>query len=99
MCVHACVRACVFSSGVETVHEAIGENIAILVQWLSTFLAAIGISLYVQYQLALLLLAIVPFMGLAGFCFTKVRELVGFTGTSWRHVTAGVGMKDSVLFS
>ncbi len=62
----------VFCSGIDTVHEAIGDNLGILVQWLSTFVAAIIVSLVIQYQLALLLLVIVPFMGIAGYSFTKV---------------------------
>ena len=68
-------------SGVEIVHGAIGDNIGVLIQWLSTFLAAIIVSLVIQYQLALLLLVIVPFMGIAGYTFTKVHMCPRYCST------------------
>ncbi len=56
----------------ETIHEAIGDNLSILVQWVSSFLAAILVGFVREYRLALLLLAVIPFMALAGFAIGKV---------------------------
>ena len=71
--VHCNITTHVFS-GVEKIHEAIGSNSAILIQYISTFLAAIVIGLVREYRLALLLLAVVPFMAIAGYIAGRVRQ-------------------------
>ena len=63
------------SSGVGSIHEAIGDNLSILVQWNATFLAAIVVGMFREYRLALLLLSILPFMALAGYGFGKVTSV------------------------
>lgn len=60
--------------GVESIHAAIGDNIGILIQWVSTFLSAIIIGLVREWRLALLLLAVIPFMVLAGYAVAKVSK-------------------------
>jgi hypothetical protein len=57
---------------VERISVAIGDNISMLIQWNSTFLAAIVVGLVREYRLALLLLAVIPFMALAGYTIGKV---------------------------
>lgn len=63
-------------SGVETISNAIGDNISILIQWNSTFVAAIVVGFVREYRLALLLLAVIPFMALAGYFVGKVRSIL-----------------------
>ena len=55
----------------ESIHQALGDNISILIQWVSTFLAAIVVGLVREYRLALLLLAVLPFMVVLGFLIGK----------------------------
>ncbi len=69
VCVCACVRAC---SGVEKIYAAIGGNIATIVQWDATFLAAFVVGLVTEYRLALLLLAIMPLLAIAAYLIGKV---------------------------
>jgi ABC-type multidrug transport system fused ATPase/permease subunit len=57
---------------VEKISAAIGDNISMLIQWNSTFLAAFVVGMVREYRLALLLLAIIPFMALAGYTIGKV---------------------------
>lgn len=59
-------------SGVENIYDAIGENIAILIQWQSTFITAFVVGLVVEYRLTLLLVVILPLMALSTFIIGKV---------------------------
>ncbi len=43
-----------------------------LVQWVATFLVALVVGLVRQWELALLLFVIIPFMALAGALFSRV---------------------------
>ena len=56
----------------EKINNAIGDNIGILVQWNATFMAAIVVGMVREYRLALLLLAVIPFMALSGYIIGKV---------------------------
>ena len=65
------VRNC---SGVDKIYGAMGDNLSILIQWVSTFLAAIVVGLVREYRLSLLLLAVVPIMVLSTYANGKVTH-------------------------
>ena len=62
-------------SDLEKIYKGIGDNLALLLQWSSTFLAAFGVGFYRDWRLALVLLAMTPFIALSGAVFAKVRRL------------------------
>ena len=64
-----------FCSDLEKIYKGIGDNLALLIQWTSTFFAAFGVGLYRDWRLALVLLGVTPFMALSGGVFAKVRRL------------------------
>ena len=43
-----------------------------MIEWIATFVAALAVGLYRQWQLALFLCAIVPFMAIAAGVFARV---------------------------
>ena len=59
-------------SNIDKVYTGLGENIALLIQWISTFLTAIVVGFVRDWRLALLMLAIVPFLALAAGVFSVV---------------------------
>lgn len=64
-----------FSSDIAKIHAGIGEKLAILVQWMSTFIAGYVIAFIRGWQLALLLFLCTPFIVLAVYIFSKVRKM------------------------
>ena len=65
-----------FCSDLEKIYKGIGDNLALLIQWTSTFFAAFGVGLYRDWRLALVLLGVTPFMALSGGVFAKVSVCV-----------------------
>ncbi len=65
-----------FCSDLEKIYKGIGDNLALLIQWTSTFFAAFGVGLFRDWRLALVLLGVTPFMALSGGVFAKVRVCV-----------------------
>lgn len=59
-------------SGLDKIHIGIGDNLSIMIQWISTFVVALIVGLYRQWQLALFLFIIIPFMALAAGIFGRV---------------------------
>lgn len=57
----------------DKIYGAMGDNLSVLIQWISTFLAAIVVGLVREYRLALLLLAVIPFMVLSAYANGKVH--------------------------
>ena len=64
----------------DKVHKGIGDNLSIMIQWIATFIAALAVGLYRQWQLALFLCAIVPFMAIAAAIFARVSNYVLWIG-------------------
>ena len=62
----------VFCSDLEKIYKGIGDNLALLIQWTSTFFAAIGVGLFRDWRLALVLLGVTPLLALSGGMFAKV---------------------------
>ncbi|KAH9313080.1 hypothetical protein KI387_028115, partial [Taxus chinensis] len=65
------------STDAATVCSMVGDALSLVVQNISTIIAAIVISFTANWQLTLLILAIVPFLGLQGYVQTKFMN--GFT--------------------
>ena len=61
-----------FCSDLEKIYKGIGDNLALLIQWTSTFFAAIGVGLFRDWRLALVLLGVTPLLALSGGMFAKV---------------------------
>ena len=59
-------------SDLDKIHVGIGDNVAILIQWVTTFFAAIVVGLIREWRLALVLLGITPFLAIAATLFSKV---------------------------
>ena len=62
-------------SDIDEIYNGIGDNLAKLIQSVTSFFAAIVVGFVREWRLALILLAIVPFMALAAAVFTKVQQL------------------------
>jgi len=64
----------VFSySDFEKIHDGIGSNLAILIQWIATFVAAIAVGLYRNWMMTLALLAAMPLVVVPSAIFNRVR--------------------------
>ena len=61
-------------SDIDKIHDGIGDKLTILVQWVTTFFAGFIIGFIRGWQLALLLIAVTPFMVAGAAVFSKVRE-------------------------
>ena len=53
---------------------------SVMVQYMSTFIAALAVGFYRRWELALLLTGIVPFMALGGALFARVSFYVILLG-------------------
>ena len=62
-----------FLRNIDKVHAGIGDKFAMLIQWLTTFIAGFVVGFIRGWQLALLLAFITPIMGVAGAVFFRVR--------------------------
>ena len=63
-----------FLRNIDKVHAGIGDKFAMLIQWLTTFIAGFVVGFIRGWQLALLLAFITPIMGVAGAVFFRVRR-------------------------
>ena len=54
------------------IYASIGDNMAILIQWLSTFFAAYVVGFIREWRLALVLVGLTPLLGMASGIFSKV---------------------------
>ena len=61
-------------SDIDKIHDGIGDKLTILVQWVTTFFAGFVIGFIRGWQLALLLIAVTPFMVAGAAVFSKVRK-------------------------
>ena len=62
-----------FLRNIDKVHAGIGDKFAMLIQWVTTFIAGFVVGFIRGWQLALLLAFITPIMGVAGAVFFRVR--------------------------
>lgn len=69
---HACVHT--LSSDIDKIHDGIGDKIALLIQWISTFFGGFVVGFVREWRLTLLLLAFTPFLALGGAVMAKVRQ-------------------------
>ena len=60
-------------SDFEKIHDGIGSNLAILIQWIATFVAAIAVGLYRNWMMTLALLAAMPLVVVPSAIFNRVR--------------------------
>ena len=72
-----------FCSDLEKIYKGIGDNLALLIQWTSTFFAAIGVGLFRDWRLALVLLGVTPLLALSGGIFAKVCVCVCVCVCGW----------------
>lgn len=63
-------------SDLDEIYKGIGDNLAIMIQQMSTFLAAIVVGFVREWRLALVLLGIVPFMALSTGVLARVRNIL-----------------------
>ena len=63
-----------FLRNIDKVHAGIGDKFAMLIQWVTTFIAGFVVGFIRGWQLALLLAFITPIMGVAGAVFFRVRR-------------------------
>ena len=57
---------------IEKVHDGVGTNLGILVQYVSTFAAGVLCALYLNWSMTLLLLVITPFIVVPSGVFNQV---------------------------
>ena len=57
---------------INKIHNGIGDTLAILIQWVTTFIAGFIVGFVKEPRLTLLLLAIVPFVAFSGAVFSVV---------------------------
>lgn len=58
---------------IEKIHAAIGDNVAIVIQWLTTFFASYVVGFIRDWRLALVLLGVTPILAVVAAIFAKVR--------------------------
>mmetsp|Transcript_6186 Transcript_6186/g.9532 ORF Transcript_6186/g.9532 Transcript_6186/m.9532 type:complete len:1380 (+) Transcript_6186:167-4306(+) len=85
------------SGDVRLMQEAIGEKVGQYIQFMSTFFAGLIMGLVQGYQLALVILGLMPFMALAGALGAKAMGEAANKGQA-AYATAG-GIADEVLTS
>lgn len=61
-------------SDFEKIHDGIGSNLAILIQWIATFAAALAVGLYRNWMMTLTLLAAMPLVVVPSAIFNRVRS-------------------------
>ena len=74
--VHVCIPILIHvlsPSDIDKIHDGIGDKIALLIQWLSTFFGGFIVGFVREWRLTLLLLALSPFLALGGAVMAKVR--------------------------
>ena len=59
-------------SDIDKIHDGIGDKIALLIQWVSTFFGGFIVGFVIDWRLTLLLLAFTPFLALGGAIMAKV---------------------------
>ena len=59
-------------SDVGKIHAGIGDKVALLLQWLATFVGGFVIGFVRDWRLTLVLLGFTPFLAIGGFIMTKV---------------------------
>ena len=62
------------SSDVNKIHAGIGDTLAILIQWITTFIAGFVVGFIVEWRLTLLLLPVAPFLAASGAIFSVVSH-------------------------
>lgn len=60
------------SSDVDKIHDGIGDKVALLIQWVATFVGGFVVAFIEDYRLTLLLLTCAPLLIVAGYFMTKV---------------------------
>ena len=68
-CVVVLISSC---SDIEKVHDGMGANVSIFIQWVSTFVAGFIVGFYSSWILSLLLLGLTPFIVAPAVIFHKV---------------------------
>ena len=58
----------------DKIHDGIGDKIALLIQWVSTFFGGFIVGFVRDWRLTLLLLAFTPFLALGGAVMAKVTN-------------------------
>ena len=59
----------------DKIHDGIGDKIALLIQWVSTFFGGFIVGFVRDWRLTLLLLAFTPFLALGGAVMAKVINI------------------------
>jgi len=78
VCTCSCVRIdmytlhTLYNSDVQKIHDGIGDKVALLLQWLATFVGGFVIGFVRDWRLTLLLMVFAPFLALGGFVMSKV---------------------------
>lgn len=59
-------------SDIDKIHGGIGDKVALLLQWLATFLGGFIVGFVREWRLTLLLLVFTPFLAIGGFLMSRV---------------------------
>ena len=58
--------------GITTIHHGIGANVVIMIQWVATFAAGLMAGFYLNWEMTLLLLFLMPFLVVPSGIFNRV---------------------------
>jgi len=60
-------------SDFDKIHDGIGSNLSILIQWIATFLAALAVGFYRNWLMTIALLVAMPLVVVPSSIFNKVN--------------------------
>ena len=84
-------------SDINKIAAGIGDKLAILIQFLSTFVAGFVIGFAKDYRLTLFLLAFAPLLAISGAVFTKLTA--AFTSQEQKQYASAGAVAEEVLSS
>ena len=84
-------------SDLDKVQTGIGSKISVFFQWIASFIAGLVVGIYSEFRVALVILAVSPFLVIATFIMTKVKKCV-LVGPG-REEGGGGGRKEGIKWS
>lgn len=84
-------------SDIDKVYAGIGDKLAILIQWLTSFFAGFAVAFSQEWRLTLLLLAFTPFMAISGAILAKLTA--AFTSKEQKQYAYAGTVAEEVLSS
>ncbi|XP_064647521.1 ATP-dependent translocase ABCB1-like isoform X2 [Lineus longissimus] len=78
-----------------TIHDGIGDKVAQFLQGITTFIAAFVLGFAKNWELALIMLSLVPFVGITAFVMTRLLQ--GFTQKELKAYAKAGAVAEEVL--